>query len=549
MLGNKTELHGLLRQHVRNNDCATLQLRLQNDTINERRDSCRLNTDTVRSWLQYCETYHGHACRQVTTRSVSLDLINCQSLCVETYDGLRQVPYVALSYVWGLTSESSQYSIEEINGIRRIGPFLPRVVSDAIAATKSIGFQYLWVDKFCIHKDQAKKQEQIRHMDFVYEKADLTIVAAAGSDENFGLPGVGTTQRSAPTLIRLGQATITWPTRDPQRTIRSSKWETRGWTFQESALSRRRLVFLEDQAYFECNSMNCLENIQIPLDAAHVRSRNKIGNHIRSGMLNKSQVSGIMHRDPAQISHEHSFYQYMSAVEQYTARELGQDADSLNAFEGLLRLFRRRREPLLDIWGLCYPMHCSKDVVEQYFVRSLSWYHTKGYASSEETRPRRRQGFPSWTWAGWAGRVGYCDLSGGPSSNPISLLRSAHLESPAGAIRGLASLGQQSRKARRGERILRLEGRVIPKNTFDAEQLGKRVTWHLTEACSGQVQYVLIGSLPLWRQTLIALVLRAHSTHDIWLRIGLCIIGNASWRFDCPQLDVARCNWSILRVE
>lgn len=538
---NKNELRTQVTNHVQNNACAILRLQSHDDMVAVRRFPHQFNTGTVLSWLQYCENHHGPACRSITPRLVSFDLIDCQTLGIRTYEGSKQVPYVALSYVWGLSSDKSQYSIEEIHGERRIGPSPPRVISDAIAATKALGLPYLWVDKFCMRQDQAKKEEQIRNMDLIYEKATLTIVAAAGSDETFGLPGIGTTEGKALMSIQLSQATITWPIKDPQLAIRSSKWATRGWTFQESSLSRRCLVFLEDQVYFECNSMNYFENIQLPFEAVHTRSRLKIGHHMRSGLFGKSQESGTVHHNPAEIPRKHSLYQYMSTVEQYTGRELGQDSDSLNDFEGLLRRFRHRLEPLLDAWGLCHPIHRSHDLIEFYFLCSLSWHHVKDYSSGEMSKPRRIPDFPSWTWAGWAGQISYGRLKiGGTSRNPISFLRSVHLESPSGITRRLTSF-QQSRKARRGEKILRLEGKVLPKNLFDREEIG--VTWYLSEEPSGQVQYVLIGSLPPWEHTQIALVLRAHSVGETWLRIGLCFI-------ECRLFDVYKdCGWSIFRIE
>jgi hypothetical protein len=41
--------------------------------------------------------------------------------------------------------------------------------------------------------------------------------------------------------------TVMWYPGDLQSTIAKSTWSTHGWTFQEAVLSRRRLVFTEDQ--------------------------------------------------------------------------------------------------------------------------------------------------------------------------------------------------------------------------------------------------------------------------------------------------------------
>ncbi|KAL7896612.1 heterokaryon incompatibility protein domain-containing protein [Trichoderma sp. SZMC 28014] len=106
--------------------------------------------------------------------------------------GHSESSYVALSYVWGSFAARDQYSLEWASGsIFSLPCVLPAVILDAIAVTKSLGFRYLWVDKFCIdHSDNDMKHRQIIQMDSVYENAELTNVAAAGVDETHGLLGV-----------------------------------------------------------------------------------------------------------------------------------------------------------------------------------------------------------------------------------------------------------------------------------------------------------------------------------------------------------------------
>ncbi len=92
-------------------------------------------------------------------------------------------PYVALSYVWNSSKAASAYDLDTSgDGTPKLPPSLPLVVEDAIQVVKALGFRYLWVDKFCINqKDEAIKGMQIQHMDAVYENADITIIAAAGT--------------------------------------------------------------------------------------------------------------------------------------------------------------------------------------------------------------------------------------------------------------------------------------------------------------------------------------------------------------------------------
>jgi hypothetical protein len=92
--------------------------------------------------------------------------------------------YLALSYVWGNQKPSVVQIGEKL-------PSLPRTIQDAITATLKLGFRYLWVDMYCIKQDNLNHVgDQIRHMDLVYRRAQATIIAAAGENPDFGLPGV-----------------------------------------------------------------------------------------------------------------------------------------------------------------------------------------------------------------------------------------------------------------------------------------------------------------------------------------------------------------------
>ncbi len=88
------------------------------------------------------------------------------------------------------------------------------------------------------------------------------------------------------------------------------------------------------------------------------------------------------------LVHSVVFAEYTMAIEEYTHREISYESDVLNAFVGLLHIFSRffrcktllgLPEGLLDVALLWKPM------------RQL----------------RRRSGFPSWSWAGWVGRMAY----------------------------------------------------------------------------------------------------------------------------------------------
>lgn len=109
--------------------------------------------------------------------------------------------YVTLSYVWGADSsnpvKSTSKNIQDLRepGMLRSYP-LPRTLSDAMKTCIELGYQYLWIDALCIVQDNMKdKAIQVRQMDRIYRDAALCIIAAAGEDSDYGLPGVSQPRR------------------------------------------------------------------------------------------------------------------------------------------------------------------------------------------------------------------------------------------------------------------------------------------------------------------------------------------------------------------
>lgn len=171
-------------------------------------------------------------------------------------------------------------------------------------------------------------------------------------------------------------------------------------------LSRRRLVFTDDQVYFECNSMNCYESVSIPLDELHVKNKSRQRDCFRAGVfgLNGKQVFGGL--DLNTLSAHRIYIRYLGAVEEYSFRDLRYDIDSLDAFIGVARKFESLRRPYLHIWGLPYPSFVEITEACNHFANSLTWVHTQNCWDSIG-KPRRRAGFPSWSWSGWAGKVSF----------------------------------------------------------------------------------------------------------------------------------------------
>ena len=339
-------------------------------------DPHRVDYAIVREWLQHCQSKHKASCSGTGTQQPdSLKLINCYSRRLE--QGTIPTSYFALSYVWGQvapTESASQFQ----DGV--LPSSLPKTIEDAITVTKSLGYKYLWVDKYCINQNDAtEKMGQIRQMDLVYLNAELTIVAGAGDNSDTGLHGVSSLQRIRQPQVHVGKHLFVSLMSNPKRVILDSPWLSRGWTFQEALFSRRLLVFTDQQVYFECRSTNFCETVDLMRDWTG---------------WNIFDSNDERRRFPWNI---------LKRLAEYSKRKLTYQSDVLNAILGVLRLYEKAKYPTYHHWGIPilppvtkgrngWPSPIQRSWSDG-FVAGLCWQHTApGY---------RRVSFPSWSWAGW----------------------------------------------------------------------------------------------------------------------------------------------------
>jgi hypothetical protein len=258
---------------------------------------------------------------------LGLKLIDCENKSSSGVEEVVEAPgnadYAALSYVWGNTAGQTSYA---------------QTVSDAINVTKQLGLRYLWVDKYCIPKDNEEEQKrQISKMDLIYGRAYVTLVASAGADANHGLPGVGKRPRDDQPAVSTGKYSLFNSMIHPHKSIPNSIWATRGWTLQEAFLSRRRLVFTENQIYFECRRMNCSETL--PHD---IKTMERLRLSLNSGIFSGLDVS----------TGDSKVEQYRQVAAEYCTRELTHIRDAINAFAGISRDFRKNG--VKQLWGIAY---------------------------------------------------------------------------------------------------------------------------------------------------------------------------------------------------
>ncbi|KAM0812504.1 putative Heterokaryon incompatibility protein-domain-containing protein [Seiridium cardinale] len=281
--------------------------------------------------------------------------------------------YASLSYMWGTPSgETIEHSGLPKN--------MPRTVDDSIIVAKSLGFKYLWVDRYCISQlDGDAKRVQISRMAELYSRSTLTIIAVAGEGSNYGLPGVSIPRKSQ-ISVRVGrQCLIAYDY--SREEISRTKWATRGWTYQEALLSSRRLVFTENHVYFQCGAMLASDDFRDPLEnPGPVKSQR--------GEFNILELAFPKRLDQVQ------YEQAGELINEFQKRDLSYASDGINAISGILRIYEGR-----VLAGLPIPSNNGLDSLGCLSL-ALAWT-TDSYLWPANSKMIRRSIFPSWTWAGW----------------------------------------------------------------------------------------------------------------------------------------------------
>ena len=373
----------------------------------------RIDISLLQRWWNYCQNYHKDICHPESPndssklssdkREVDIRVIDVKRKCVVVASpGCK---YVALSYVWGQTTRTSDYRLNFLNpgkgNLSDVPTLLlnmnevPKTIKDALYVVELIGEAYLWVDAFCIFQDDiVRKMKAIGIMDRIYAEAALTIVAAGGADSNSGLGGLYPDSRNIEQLVeRVDGIDIVCELPGVGNALYTSTWQYRAWTYQESHLSKKKLTFIDDLAYYSCPCAEWKEDLTDNLGLSRVKTT--ITQYKDYALENSWPLAAF------------SYYS-SQMVEEYTSRLMSYPDDILNAFTGLMKDYERDFGSKF-CWGL--PM--------QDFTVSLLWrdYSRRvrekkpKYPEDKLTLRLRNIGdrcttrFPTWSWAGWEGPV------------------------------------------------------------------------------------------------------------------------------------------------
>ncbi|KAF7877091.1 uncharacterized protein EAF02_008311 [Botrytis sinoallii] len=135
--------------------------------------------------------------------------------------------------------------------------------------TSVISERYLWADALCIpHANEELRAEELNMMGAIYGNAVVTIVAADGDAQDGlrGLEGVSQSRDMNQRIILFGGEQLIVRNTSIFELSSWGDYFSRGWTFQEHSLSKRKIIFKNKELHWLCQCSVWHEEM-IPDDA------------------------------------------------------------------------------------------------------------------------------------------------------------------------------------------------------------------------------------------------------------------------------------------
>ncbi|PVI02943.1 HET-domain-containing protein [Periconia macrospinosa] len=352
-----------------------------------------------KNWLADCQTDHPR-CKDLEkslpvfcpTRLIDVSTQTPHLVCLPQN---TKAPYAALSHCWGklqiivtkqgnLTSHMQEIPLNS----------MPRTFQDAIAITRCLGLQYIWIDSLCIIQDSPSDWEyEAARMASVYTGATFTIAATWGHNGQCGcfhdaVPPLvieihETTNPFAAHNAQFAQRLHFRPLPNANMYLKKAALNSRAWTLQEIVLSRRTILFAEDMIYWHCTSLHQSEDGLITIE------------DVADSALALPSLGPVVRHDTK--ARDLLYESWQVSMKEYSARNITMSTDKLAALAGITEMFKNAvgDDPLVGLW--------KKDI-----GRGLMWGVPIGRHGMVDSQVVEKLNVPSWSWTKIRGEV---DLS------------------------------------------------------------------------------------------------------------------------------------------
>ncbi len=259
-------------------------------------------------------------------------LIGVREAPDEIKEDVSRSGYVTLSYCWGGDQplELTKATRKDLKAGIAVSK-LPQTHQDAVWVTRKMGTKYLWIDALCIFQDSdSDKAAEVARVATYYSCAKLCICAAAATKSTEGFLQVRklSSYPFGPVCLQLrnrgagsdnGVAGNVYVLEEGGQSPEPTT--LRGWTPQESLLSRRILIFAQRQLCWCCVNSYAGCGGGVPrLVGTVVGNRTTLVDNIHP-------MSSLLDRPTEN--------QWHLIIEEYPRRRLGCSADKLLAVSAL----------------------------------------------------------------------------------------------------------------------------------------------------------------------------------------------------------------------
>ncbi|OJJ55666.1 hypothetical protein ASPSYDRAFT_48874 [Aspergillus sydowii CBS 593.65] len=318
---------------------------------------------------------------------------------------IKVVPirYVCLSYCWGgiqpnmtTTSRLDSY----IAGIDTAE--IPETILDAIRVSIGMGYQYLWVDAFCIVQDsEQEKIAELGKMASIYSGAIFTICVMSAKSATEGFLRQAYSNCSDDQSIRTWHADI----RDAISQVAAASLEIRsdfsnedifdspilerGWTFQEALLSPRLVMFF---AHGQRPTLRCSTHT-VQSDGGRIAAHPK-------PLVNLRELEQVVERAKPKAEYyiqTAKAEEWVTIVKQFSQRSFTYQADKMPAIMGIVLEWKA-----LFMQGQYWAGLWSKTLAKDLIWKARTDYSPRAACESYVA--------PSWSWASRAHPVYYQSL-------------------------------------------------------------------------------------------------------------------------------------------
>ncbi|KAK3987569.1 heterokaryon incompatibility protein-domain-containing protein [Cladorrhinum sp. PSN332] len=341
--------------------------------------SPRASVDTlsiIKEWIDDCQ--HNHpGCSSSTmgeaplpTRVLAVGKASSERVYIQDApSGKGQ--YTALSYCWG--GDISSKTTKDNYDARRVGSEgivvnqLPKTLQDAIAVTRYLGLEFLWIDALCIIQgDQADWEQESGNMAAVFQNAHVVLGADKARDSSEGFLELAETNTGIPVAFIEDELVTVYAraTKCHEHSWTREPLSKRTWTLQEELLASRMIHFTGGEMIWRCESQTRCECTELD---RKLTGKNKDSLHDEHPSARFTSAD----RD-----------RWLAIVNSISDRKVTNPHDLLPALSGIATKFQQKGAGpyLAGMW---------KDDI----LRGLLWSTSDSQARLDPYRA------PSWSWA------------------------------------------------------------------------------------------------------------------------------------------------------